>query len=58
MEAITSHRCVQGEDDCEECGEPRYRHWFTDRYDSPEDREMQEEYDDMVRAPRDPFTGR
>lgn len=42
MDVITSHRYRPGGEDggCRDCDEPRYRHWFTDSYDSPEDREM------------------
>lgn len=36
-EQITSHRYVQGEDDCEECGEPIWRHWYTQRRDAPDE---------------------
>jgi hypothetical protein len=42
MEAITNHRYVEADGLCGECDEPKWKHWYTERHDSPEEMEMLE----------------
>lgn len=40
---IVDHRYVNGDDGCEECGEPIYRHWYTPRRNAPDEMAVMEE---------------